>query len=269
MRIIFLGMALVAPYVAGQTSAAPTAPSTPRIEVATIKPASLDSLPVGAFQRLSNLQKGCPQIGPVIAGNRIAWSNASVCALVRSAYNLELSQLGDEPKWFRASGDPKNYFDINMQVEIPEGTTVTREQAKDVLQQLLADRFHLTIHRTMKEIPVYEMTVDKGGLKVLSTRMPVCDQSSRPGKFLQDCTANSTMTTLARNFSGAVDRPVVDKTGYDQKFAYLVSWNDPDGLNPSPEFFTAVREQLGIRLEPGKANVDVLVIDQIERPSEN
>jgi uncharacterized protein (TIGR03435 family) len=120
----------------------------------------------------------------------------------------------------------------------------------------------------MKEMPVYEMTVDTGGLKVSSTPLPTCDRS-RPGKFRQDCTPNTTMTTLARGLSNELGRPVVDKTGYSQKFAYLVTWNDPDGLNPSPEIFTAVREQLGIRLQPAKASFEVLVIDQIERPSEN
>jgi bla regulator protein BlaR1 len=242
-------------------------PGVPAIEVATIRPATWTSQAI--FEKVSASTKGCLPVAPQIRGNRIIWNLMSVCGLVSRAYEIESYQMVGGPKWIRTSTDPTVYFDI--QVQVAEGTVVTREQSNLILRALLADRFHLTMHQETRELPVYEMKVDKGGLKVLSTDLPTCDRN-RPGRFLQNCKSTSTMAGLAKTFSSYVDRPVVDRTGFSDKFAYLVMWSSSDagqGLDSAPELFTVLRDQLGIKLEAGKANVPVLVIDTVERPTEN
>ena len=81
------------------------------------------------------------------------------------------------------------------------------------------------------------------------------------------------MTDLAHSLANyAVDRPVLDSTGYSRSFAYLLVWSDPDAPQTSdspPEIFTALREQVGLKLEPATAKVPVFVIDNIEIPTPN
>ncbi len=156
------------------------------------------------------------------------------------------------------------------------------------LQTLLRDRFNLTIHRETKELPVYELTVAKGGPKL---QQPKCvqreagDFTIAPGKYcglisgsmssgrLQ--AAGATMTFLANYLSNPLSRTVVDKTGITGEFDFQVTFT-PDALtvpnaaaDPGADFFTALQEQLGLKLESAKGPVEILVIDHVERPSEN
>jgi uncharacterized protein (TIGR03435 family) len=146
-------------------------------------------------------------------------------------------------------------------------------------QKLLADRFKLTFHREKRELPAYAITVTKGGPKLaksLGDPNGLPDEtgdSDRMGITMRY--TNVSMDDLAGNLQAMVGdgKPVVDQTGLTGRFDFTLKWTreqtpstDP---NASPGLFTAIQEQLGLKLEPVRAPVDVIVIDHVERPSAN
>jgi uncharacterized protein (TIGR03435 family) len=150
-----------------------------------------------------------------------------------------------------------------------------------MLQTLLSERFQLKIHRDVREMPVYVMTVAAGGLKMKlrSERdggapggMPI-EGARIPGR-------NTTIQFLAYGLQQLLDRPVLDSTGVLGRFDFDLSWRpDPTQFRgrgdqvPSspddPDLFTALKQQLGIRLEPQKAPAPVIIVDSAEKPSDN
>jgi uncharacterized protein (TIGR03435 family) len=170
-------------------------------------------------------------------------------------------------------------FDV---VAKPEGDQVPEDQLRKMLQTLLADRLQLKFHHEMKELQAYAFVVGKTGSK-MKARTPgdggpgfrlVFQGARLPGR-------NASIAQLAFVLQAIVlDRPVIDKTGLTGNFDFDLSWMpnetqfggkgatmaaDPD----SPDIFTAVQEQLGLRLEAQRDPVDVLVIDRAEKPSAN
>jgi uncharacterized protein (TIGR03435 family) len=140
----------------------------------------------------------------------------------------------------------------------------------EMLQGLLAERFHLEFHREMRELPVYSLVMGKNGHKM----GPPASKGLRVGAdFLG---GSSSMPNFAVFLAGQLGRPVTDKTGLDGEFEFKLEY-DPDlGALPEagaaknrPTIFTAIQEQMGLKLEPGKAPVEVMVIDKVEKPSEN
>jgi bla regulator protein blaR1 len=170
-----------------------------------------------------------------------------------------------------------------------------------MLQAILEDRFKLKIHRETREIPVYALTVAKGDLKIQPLKEgdctvadygnpnpapptpehPYCDYSmmGRKGSIRTGDFRGMTMARFAERFS-LLDRPVIDKTGVAGLFNFHLEFGFDDStpaLRPSPSdepgggpsIFTAVQEQLGLKLEPAKGPGEFLVIDSVERPTEN
>jgi uncharacterized protein (TIGR03435 family) len=144
-----------------------------------------------------------------------------------------------------------------------------------MVQRLLADRFQLKVHHEMKEFAVYELVAAKGGPKLKEgADRPTNGIERRAGHF--DAYGTS-MGQLAAQLTSVLDRPVVDKTGiegfFDFKLDYAEAELQPDP-NPAPnaaaaDIFAAIQEQLGLKLETTKAPIDVLVVDKIEKPTEN
>jgi uncharacterized protein (TIGR03435 family) len=158
---------------------------------------------------------------------------------------------------------------------------------KVMMQKLLADRFQLKFHREKKELSVYALTVLKGGPKFSKSER---DPDSLPGLFFRGPgtnlnVTNATMAQFASLMQSAVlDRPVVDQTGLNEKYDFILKWTPdqgqllglggpppppPDPGDAPPDLFTALQQQLGLRLESTRAPADVAVIDHVERPSEN
>jgi uncharacterized protein (TIGR03435 family) len=154
-----------------------------------------------------------------------------------------------------------------------------------MIQKLLAERFQLAFHHDKKELSVYALVVGKTGPKLTKSQG---DPNGLPGLFFQGLgvlpARNSTMADFAGVMQSAVlDRPVVDQTGIQGRWDFILKWT-PDqsqfgalGVKipppaedaAEPDLFTAIQQQLGLRLESVKAPVDVLVIDKVERPSAN
>jgi uncharacterized protein (TIGR03435 family) len=234
-------------------------------------------------------------------GGRLVGVNAPVKLLIQNGYQLRPYQILGGPGWIDSEG-----YDIDARAE--SGKTANAQETLAMLQSLLADRFKLMVHRETRDLPVYVLQLGKNGLQLPAPKEGSCvtpDPNTPPTPPApgqpprQRCgTAVISMSTqgtrilggqisiaeFARVLSVAVARPVIDKTGFvgtfDADLAFLPDQatsglpNPGPGLLPPPDptavtIFTAIQEQLGLRLESDKGTVEVLVIDSVQRPSEN
>ena len=226
----------------------------PSFEVATIRPSDPNDDHQGVH----------------LTGHRILIENQTLKSLVTSAFTIQKQQIVGAPAWFSTER-----FDIDGVSDI-DGIP-SDSQLQEMLQKLLANRFGLKVHRDKKEIPCYAVTVLKGGSKLVPSKKDPNGPPEQParghGNHMIIRFTNNTMADFAFGIQFYMDRPVVDQTDPPWKYDVTMEWT-PDiaqvtESNAPPGVFTAIQEQLGLKLEPKKALVDVLVIDQIERPSAN
>lgn len=237
----------------------------PRFEVASIRPAKPDDRGKG-FRT---------------AGRRISCENETMNDIITYAYGLHPKQIVGGSDWF---GTDK--FDIVGTPDVPGALDSKQEQG--MYRKLLADRFQLKFHHETRTLPVYVLTVGKEGHKLTISKKQIGtpDQTFQITPDLVKLRETSaTLAEFAGILQGTVmDKPVVDQTGLTGKFDFLLRWTPDDSqftqmgvrLQPNPDvpsaapgLFTALQEELGLKLEPAKAPVDVLVIDHVERPSAN
>jgi uncharacterized protein (TIGR03435 family) len=172
-------------------------------------------------------------------------------------------------------------FDLEAKVVDPDPTALkkmTREQRRNMLLPLLIERFQIQTHTETKTLPVYELVVAKSGSKCKPSADQAADADgdmSTNGHNAQvKITARKvTMSAFVKALSGRVDRTVIDKTGLTGNFDLDLLWtndNNPDsGAEQLPTLFTAIQEQLGLKLQPSKGPVETLVVDHATMPSEN
>jgi uncharacterized protein (TIGR03435 family) len=213
-------------------------------------------------------------------GNYTA-SNVSLKMLIIEAYSLKESQVFDLPKW----GDSAR-FDIKAKVLEPNKkvlSALTDQQSAAMLQPMLTDRFHLTFHHEQKTLPVYELVLVKTGAKFKQTTAAEMDSpdgvngvhSGGISIHNRDLVATGIpMSSFADSLSYQLHRIVVDKTGLTGKYNLTLSWAPDDGTPQAPDstlpsIFTALQEQLGLKLEPGKAPIGAFIVDHAEIPSED
>jgi len=188
--------------------------------------------------------------------------------IVSQAYKVRRSQISG-PDWIETER-----FDITA--KIPAGAG--RDQVPLMLQALLADRFKLTLHRETKDLPIYALVIAKNGPK-FKTSESETGISSNSNRKHSHVTAKVSMHGFAEFLSEEAGRPVVDQTGLSGSYDLTLDWASPDlapGDAPAndttadPSLFTALQEQLGLKLDPTKGPVEMLVIDRAERtPTEN
>jgi uncharacterized protein (TIGR03435 family) len=210
--------------------------------------------------------------GPPIAGNRFT-SGGNLKQLIIYAYGLKVYQLSGGPTWVTNPSTDTDYYDINAKAEGDEPLTESR--ARQLLQTLLADRFQLRLHRESKEMPVYALVVGKAGPKFKESA-PDATTGMRASVTLATVTSTFTksqMSSLVRVLSSAADRPVLDQTGLTGFYDFKVEFaRDPAAVvaeSSAASLFTALQEQLGLKLEPRRGSIETMVIDHAERPSEN
>jgi uncharacterized protein (TIGR03435 family) len=255
LRSLAIGILTVTAF--GQIPApgsADGAPGTPRFQVATIKPSQADE------PRRMQIQ-----------GNRFATTGTSVIDLLKYAYGLHEQEIVG-PKWldtqkFDLVGDPETQ------------ARPSTDEFKKMMQNLLADRFHLMAHRETRDLSVFEIVPAKGGPKLTKSIRPPDDPPTvgyRPGYLTA---GNATLVDFAAYLQRFVtDRAVFDLTGITGKYDWSLRWT-PDNAQTEPGrqtddstfpgLFTAIQEQLGLKLQEGKHPAQVFVVDRIEMPSEN
>jgi uncharacterized protein (TIGR03435 family) len=208
-----------------------------------------------------------------------------------AAYNR--NQVTGLPAWL-----PPLFYDIDAkvaEVDLPRWRDPAQRPAmlRAMLQAMLADRFKLVAHRENKEVPVYELTVGKNGSKLKPSETTVLADIQKkypsagmlpsgmivaPGAVEGQTTYfGVTMPVFCRMLSGMAGRPVVDKTGLTGKYDITEQIEMPPSaqdsasapLDPSSQVFYIVQDQLGLHLAAAKGTVESLVIDHLERPSDN
>jgi len=198
-------------------------------------------------------------------GGRLVVTNASLKTLIRNAFGILSFQLAGGPGWLDT-----DMYDI--EAKTGDAGRITQERLKLLLQSLLADRFALRYHRETRELPVYALAIGKGGsrLKRNTSGQRPSMNTSRLTDRARMIGTGVPMAELASNLGNQLGRIVVDDTGLDGFFDFTMEWvpdGQPDSLYPS--IFTAVQEQLGLKLEARKGPVEVIVIDSAEKASAN
>jgi uncharacterized protein (TIGR03435 family) len=255
IRSIFVVTLLSCCIALGQSPTAPAAPVA--FDVAAIHP---HQGPLHTIMGFSS------------SGPRLRLEGYNQIQLVMEAYNLKPYQVS-MPKTGQ-QGDV--YYDI---VAVAEGEAApTKDEFRRMLQTLLAQRFNLKFHLETREMPVYALVVGKNGTKFNKSASGASDSGliGVHGRNQTIAVPRESMESLADNIPNVfmVDRPVVDRTSltgtYDINLEATPEFRirrdpQPDDLS----VFTAVQEQLGLKLEPTNAAVPVMVIDHIEKPSDN
>ena len=197
---------------------------------------------------------------------------ATLNELIMDAYGVEDYRIVGSPAW--AVPTEGDHFDVDAKSEgVPSAG-----ELRQMLQALLAERFQLKLHRETRELPVYALTVAKGGAKMrkLGDDEKPPTSATRPRE--RPATLMSSIPALIWSISRAVDRPVVDQTGLPGIYEYAnLNWAQfardrraASADTPVAEsVFTALQQELGLKLEPRKDPVKVLVIEHAERPSAN
>lgn len=195
-------------------------------------------------------------------GGRFSARGVTVKILLRNAYGLQDYQISGGPGWISTAG-----FDIEARADAGAGEPA-REQVLKMIGALLADRFRLASHRETGQLPIYALVVGKRGAKLQAAGSGAAP--TRSLKMGHLVTKKMSMTELANILTFDLKRPVRDDTGLKGDFAFTLEWAPGLGQSDAgPSLFTAVQEQLGLKLESTKGPVEVLVIDHVERPSEN
>src|SRR6185312_1462983 len=187
-------------------------------------------------------------------GGYLKIHNLTLKRLVSNAWQIDESAISGGPNWAGSDG-----FDINAR--IPRATGATKEDAlREMVQNLLADRFHLSIHREARQISGYELVVSKRGAK-MDPAQPEQQGSESNSNGSRLSAKNYTMEAFVRRLSRMRDigKPVVDKTGLQGGFNFSLEWT-PAALEQTadaqaPPILTAIQEQLGLKLEAAKITI--------------
>jgi uncharacterized protein (TIGR03435 family) len=204
--------------------------------------------------------------GPGVRNGRFNAGNLTLKKLISYAYDVPEFQMKG-PSWLESE-----HFDVTA--KMPDGSPDA--QAKPMLRTLLEERFHLRTHRETAEMNFYALVVGKGGSKLKEV------QAGEQVKFPQVPPTSAMMMTtgplsdFAAHLAPMVGRPVVDKTGMPGTFRVFLIYASNraaaagDASDPGPDVFTAVQDQLGLKLEPQKGPVETMVVDGADKlPEEN
>jgi uncharacterized protein (TIGR03435 family) len=238
--------------------------ANPSFEVATIKPSKPDD-PRKAF---------------IVHGRRFQIINQPLVQILCFSYDVQAKQIIGLPPW----ADTDKY-DIDGE---PDGEGApSSKQWKIMIQKLVTERFKLTFHRDKKELPVYVLSIAKSGQKLTKSEG---DPNGLPGLFFRGRLGdlgvrNANMADFTGLMQSAVlDKPVIDQTELAGRYDFTLNWTPDesqfagmgakispptDSANAPPNLYTAIQEQLGLKLDATKALAEVMIVDHVEKPSEN
>jgi uncharacterized protein (TIGR03435 family) len=239
-------MMLIAFFVVAQNPAS-------KFDVASIKPAN----------------SGRPGMSIQTETGRFKAINATVSFLIQYAYGIKDFQLSGGPGWIGS-----DTFDIDA-----TGEKADDRQFPQMMRGLLADRFQLKFHQETRTLPVYDLVVAKDGPRL--KQASETETAGTRGGGNQITVSKGTVQNLASLLSNILGRKVIDKTGLTGDYDMTLKWTPDDTQPPplkpngpppdpnSPSIFTAVQEQLGLKLESSRGPVEVMVVDSVQKPSAN
>lgn len=247
MRIVFIGLAVALLCISFSHAQVPE--QKPKFEVVSVKPTPPE--------RQTHLQ-----LDRCTSGGRFFIGGAPLMWTLTYAFGLKEYQVFGAPDWLN---DFASAYDIEGKPAAP----VNEEQCRLMVQSVFADRFKLVTHWETKEAAVYLLKVGTKGTKLREgggVKLNGGVQMLASGK--PQFPDGWEMNTLARVLSNYTDRPVVDRTGLSGTYGITLDFAIENG-DDRPSVFTAVQEQLGLKLEAGKAPIEMLVIDHIEKANQN
>jgi uncharacterized protein (TIGR03435 family) len=209
--------------------------------------------------------------------------NMAASFLIRQAYPTKADEIVGAPAWVTSER-----FDVDARATF----VPTVEQERQMLRALLAERFKLAAHYETQERPIYNLVIARADgraapqLRRIDTdcttyKRPIAAAAPKPnpgeavacgfrmssgGTMLSLVSGGRSMESLSEIISGYAGRPILDKTGLTGYYAFTLEFS---GVTDGESVFTALQEQLGLKLEPARGPLDVVVIDHIERPTEN
>jgi len=201
--------------------------------------------------------------------------NMSVLMLIQWAYDIPDTRVLEVPAWARST-----FFNIDAgsgpaaDQQLHNLTSDAARKVKErMVQALLADRFKLATHTETRELPIYALVIAKGGAKLGE----INDGGNMINSWRDhlEVQGSNSLALLAEVLADELGRPVVDRTGIAGRYHLTLKWTPDDtasaaaNSNAPPSIFTALQEQLGLKLESRKGPVQVLVIDHVEMPSAN
>jgi uncharacterized protein (TIGR03435 family) len=212
--------------------------------------------------------------------------------MIANAYNLQGNVKGmvqGGPAWIASDA-----FDVQIKADAATTARWSKlsqqpvdEERRALLRELLAERFHLKLHHEFREMSAFVLTLAKDGSKLQSPVAEKSLQATTPqsrinflgwGHWQGHFTLMSNLTRSLGSLPEMGDRPIVDKTGLTGQYDFTLRWTpvepDPgaaatDAGPQGPSLFSALEQQLGLKLTPTKAQIEVVVIDSVEKPSEN
>jgi uncharacterized protein (TIGR03435 family) len=257
-----------------------------------VGPATSDG-PVFDAASIRSNRSGDARSGFETPPGRLSATNVPLRFVIRRAYRIPDTQIIGGPEWLHTDR-------FNIEATSP-GEGSTPDRTRQLLRALLRDRFKLTTHTETREMPIYALVRPGGGKLGANMRPSATDCTGGPktangrvecGLMISQGPASASLrgggTSLAelvRAMGEFLDRPLVDRTGLTGTFDVELQFTADRGAMPGagtpgglttdaavgdiPSIFTAVREQLGLALDPGRGRVDVLVIDSVSRPVED
>jgi uncharacterized protein (TIGR03435 family) len=204
-------------------------------------------------------------------GRQFVVVNRTVQGMLLFAYGMHKKEIVGAPGWTETER-----WDVQGVLDVPGHPSL--KQTQSLTRKLLEERFGLKVHRETKELAVYTITVARSGEKLTRSAgdpngTPDENERSNGGVVTMRMT-NMSMGELAPDLGYFLDRPAVDRTGLAGRYDFQLKWTSDESRVPAdgdapPGLFTAIQEQIGLKLEPVKVPVEVLVVDAVERPSAN
>lgn len=256
----------------------------PSFEVASVKPMVFDdpnpAFAAGFMMGASN--PPCSGGKLSISANRLRLMQASVCDVIRIAWDVKGFQVIGAPtaphltlgEALNAKSLPIFFYDIEAKAR--DGDVLDNAKMREMLRSLLADRFHLEIHRDKREMTYYALLPDKNGPKPSARASAECKPGVN-GEVRYVC--DRTMEQIVRSLSSSLDHAVMDMTGYTGTFQYhippvqKIDMNQPDShitiADQNANARAAIADQIGFKIESRKGPVAVIVVDHVSEPSPN
>ena len=204
-----------------------------------------------------------------LPGGRFVVTATTVRTFIRVALATDDKRMSGAPGWIDTEA-----FDIDA-ITADHAEVKTPEQLQQLILSLLEERFGFKFHREPKEGPVYWLELNKSGKTAPGLRLASADEGSNMSTSSNGSEAsmkvtNQPMIDVAAALRRQAGRPVEDHTGLSGKYDFQIEWSPKDTPESSlPSLYAVLQEQLGLRLRPAKGPVEMIVIDHLERPSEN
>lgn len=275
------GALLAASAALGQAGSSPIAPSAKTAVPAPAAPV----FEVAAIHLNKDDRTGHSHIVSSSHDGNFTAINVSLKSLLQWAFNIPDSRILGGPAWLDSV---KFNIEARADDSIADqlkalASDAGRLEKRQMLQALLADRFQLKTHQESRDLPIYTLVVAKKGPKFQPSQVNGTTVNSGRGEITVRGSDN-TIALLADALGRALGRPVLDKTGLSGRYDLTLKWTPDEvadrrsGSSPAsvslsdsslPSIFTAIQEQLGLKLKSGKGPVPVLIVDSVQMPSEN